>query len=148
MSATTPFSNYIDNCDERIDSLQKKIDAWGGYKAMMGLMESISNNENKKVFAEAPHLDEVKNLENNLQLVKVEKLIIKALSNTNSKRDIFKALLKKYDDLMCLSYDISGNLVETGLVLEGEYIDYCKSSLDQREFIRDMCSRGNRGYLK
>ena len=143
MSAT-----YLANCDERIASLQNKIDDWSGYKAMMRLMESISNNEDKKVFAEAPNLEQVKNLENCVKLVKVEKLIVTALNNPNSKRDIFKAFLKKYDDLMCLSYDISGNLVETGLVLEGEYIDYCKSSLDQREFIRDMCSRGNRGYLK
>jgi len=142
------FSRILVNCDERIASLQKKIDAWSGYKAMMGLMESISSNENKKVFAEARHLEEIKNLENNLQLVKVEKLIVTALSNPNSKRDIFKALLKKYDDLMCLSYDISGNLVESGIALEGEHIDYCKSSLDQREYIRVMCSRGYKGYLK
>ena len=144
MSATS----YLANCDERIASLQNKIDDWRGYTAMMKLMESISNNENKKVFAEAPHLEEVKCLENNLQLVKVEKLIVTALDNPNSKRDIFKAFLKKYDDLMCLSYDISGNLVETGLILEGEHIDYCKSSLDQREFIRVMCSRGYKGYLE
>ena len=115
---------------------------------MMRLMESISNNEDKKVFAEAPHLERVKNLENCVKLVKVEKLIVTALNYPNSKRDIFKAFLKKYDDLMCLSYDISSNLVETGLILEAEYIDYCKSSLDQREFIRVMCSKGYRGYLK
>jgi hypothetical protein len=143
MSAT-----YLANCDERIASLQKKIDDWSGYKAMMRLMESISNNEDKKVFAEAPHLERVKNLENCVKLVKVEKLIVTALNNPNSKRDIFKAFLKKYDDLMCLSYDISSNLVDTGLILEGDHIDYCKSSLGQREFIRVMCSKGYRGYLK
>ena len=143
MSAT-----YLANCDERIASLQNKIDDWSGYKAMMRLMESISNNEDKKVFAEAPHLERVKNLENCVKLVKVEKLIVTALNNPNSKRDIFKAFLKKYDDLMCLSYDISSNLVDTGLILEGDHIDYCKSSLDQREFIRVMCSKGYRGYLK
>jgi hypothetical protein len=143
MSAT-----YLANCDERIASLQNKIDDWSGYKAMMRLMESISNNEDKKVFAEAPHLERVKNLENCVKLVKVEKLIVTALNNPNSKRDIFKAFLKKYDDLMCLSYDISGSLVETGIILEGDHIDYCKSSLDQREFIRVMCSKGYKGYLK
>jgi hypothetical protein len=143
MSAT-----YLANCDERIASLQNKIDDWSGYKAMMRLMESISNNEDKKVFAEAPHLERVKNLENCVKLVKVEKLIVTALNNPNSKRDIFKAFLKKYDDLMCLSYDISSNLVDTGLILEGDHIDYCKSSLGQREFIRVMCSKGYRGYLK
>ena len=143
MSAT-----YLANCDERIASLQNKIDDWSGYKAMMRLMESISNNEDKKVFAEAPHLERVKNLENCVKLVKVEKLIVTALYNPNSKKDIFKAFLKKYDDLMCLSYDISSNLVDTGLILEGDHIDYCKSSLDQREFIRVMCSKGYRGYLK
>ena len=121
------FSRHSANCDERIALLQSKMSAYGGYKELK---------------------EKIENLDDCVKLVKVEKLVGKALSNPNSKRDIFKALLKKYDELMLSSYDISGNLVEYGVVLEGDYIAYCKSSLVKREFIRDMCSRGYKGYLK
>ena len=133
----------IASCDERIASLQEKIDSWKGYKGVMGLMENLfSNEDDKNVFRYSPQMDNVKNYENNIKLVKTEKLIYTSLRNTNSKKEIFKILLAKYDELMGISYDISGNMVRNGIVVEGEHIDYCKSSLDQREYIRKICCLG------
>ena len=133
----------IASCDERIASLQEKIDSWKGYKGVMGLMENLfSNEDDKNVFRYSPQMDNVKNYENNIKLVKTEKLIYTSLHNTNSKKEIFKILLTKYDELMGISYDISGNMVRNGIVVEGEHIDYCKSSLDQREYIRKICCLG------
>jgi hypothetical protein len=51
-------------------------------------------------------------------------------------------LLTKYDELMGISYDISENMVRNGIVGEGRHIDYCKNSLDHREYIRKMCCVG------
>ena len=133
----------IASCDERIASLQEKIDNWKGYKGVMGLMENLfSNEDDKNVFRYAPEMDNVRNDENSMKLVKTEKLIYTSLRNTNSKKEIFKILLAKYDELMGISYDISGNMVRNGIIVEGEHIDYCKSSLDQREYIRKICCIG------
>ena len=145
MSAIFPASlmkAVSGDCDERIASLQSKIDSWSAYKSVMGLMERTFEGEDKKVFSEAPQLDKIKNYENDMSLVKTEKMIYNALSNSNSNKKIFKMLLAKYDELMGLSYDISGNMVINGLVPEGEHLDYCKESLTQREYIRKMCSFG------
>ena len=133
----------IASCDERIASLQEKIDSWKGYKGVMGLMENLfSNEDDKNVFRYSPKMDNIRNDENSMKLVKTEKLIYISLRNTNSKKEIFKILLAKYDELMGISYDISGNMVRNGIVVEGDHIDYCKSSLDQREYIRKICCIG------
>ena len=133
----------IASCDERIASLQEKLDAWKGYKGVMGLMENLfSNEDDKNVFRYAPKMDNVRNDENSMKLVKTEKLIYTSLRNTNSKKEIFKILLAKYDELMGISYDISGSMVRNGIIVESEHIDYCKSSLDQREYIRKICCVG------
>ena len=137
------MSNCLASCDERIDSLQKKIDNWKPYAGIMGLMAKIyKEEEEQKIFTEAPQMDNVKNLENNIKLVKTEKLIYNAIINKNSTKEIFKLLLAKYDEMLGISYDISGNMVRNGIIVEGEHIDYCKNSLDQREYIRIICCVG------
>ncbi len=143
------LNTLIASCDERISILQSKLAAWKPYEMMMGLMENIHDKEeDKKIFSEAPHREETKNYENNLKLISVEKMIYNAMKTKTSRKDIFKHLLAKYDELMLVSYDISGNLVANELVMEGDYISYCKGSLDQREYIRKMCCVGYGGYLK
>jgi hypothetical protein len=137
------LDNMNASCDERIASLQEKLDNWKAYKGVMGLMENLfSNEDDKNVFRYSPQMDNVKNYENNIKLVKTEKLIYTSLRNTNSKKEIFKMFLAKYDELLSNSYDISGNMVRNGIIVEGDHIDYCKNSLDQREYIRKICCVG------
>ena len=152
MNHTLPVSKInlcIASCDERIASVQLKLNDWKPYELMMGLMEKIHDKEeDKKVFSEAPHREETKNYENNIKLINVEKLMWNALKNKNAKKEIFKHILAKYDDLIRVSYDMSGNMVFNGIAKEGDYLSYCKESLDQREFIRKMCCVGYGGYLE
>tara|TARA_R110002126_G_scaffold51816_1_gene141501 strand:- start:100 stop:549 length:450 start_codon:yes stop_codon:yes gene_type:complete len=137
------LDKLIASCDERIASLQEKLDSWKGYKGVMEMCENLySNEDDKNVFRYSPKMDNVRNDENSMKLVKTEKLIYTSLRNTNSKKEIFKILLAKYDELMGISYDISGNMVRNGIVVESKHIDYCKSSLDQREYIRKICCIG------
>ena len=135
-------------CDERIASAQSKLDNWKPYACVMGLMAKLyDKEEDVKVFTEAPQMDNVKELTNVIKLIKVEKMMWNALKN-NSNKDLFKHILSKYDELMCLSYDISGDMVLNGIRVEGDYLEYCKSSLDHREVMRKMCSAGFQGYLE
>ena len=148
MFPISSLNKCIASCDERIASVQSKLDKWKPYAGVMGLMEKLyDKDEDKKVFSESPQLDKVKNYENNIKLIKVEKMMWNAFKN-NGKKEIFKHILTKYDELMMVSYDISGNMVMNGVQPEGEYIDYCKESLEQREFIRKMCCVGYRGHLE
>jgi hypothetical protein len=142
------LNECIASCDERIASVQSKLDNWKPYAGVMGLMAEIyDKDEDKKVFTESPQLDNVKNYENDIKLIKVEKMMWNAFKN-NGKKEIFKHILAKYGELMIVSYDISGNMVMNGIAPEGEYLDYCKQSLEQREFIRKMCCVGYRGHLE
>ena len=141
------LNECIASCDERIASVQSKLDNWKPYAGVMGLIAKLyDKDEDKNVFTESPQLDNVKNYENNIKLIKVEKMMWNAFKN-NGKKEIFKHILAKYDELMIVSYDISGNMVMNGVAPEGEHLDYCKQSLEQREFIRKMCCVGYRGDL-
>jgi len=85
----------------------------------------------------------MKNYENNIQLIKVERLIYQALAKSGNGA-IFPKLFQKYSDLMGISYDISGNMVRLDGVEEQEYLEYCASSLKQREYIQKLCLYGER----
>ncbi len=142
------LNECIASCDERIASVQSKLDKWKPYAGVMGLMANLyDKDEDKKVFTESPQLDNVKNYENTIKLIKVEKMMWNAFKNKNSKKEIFKHILAKYDEVMSVSYDISGNMVMNNIAPEGEHLDYCKQSLEQREFIRKMCCVGYGGHL-
>jgi hypothetical protein len=135
----------IAHCDERIASLESKIDLWKPWETMMKFCEGLyDDDKNKDIFRNAPNQDEVKNLKNDLELVKTEKLIYKCLTNEKTVKAFYPRLLAKYDELMGLSYDLSGNMVINNMVLEGDHLEYCKESLNQREYIRKLCLIGEK----
>lgn len=118
MNLTTEFINKVlISCDQRINKMEK----------------------DKETIACAGR---IKYYENAIKLVQVEKLIYKALLKNNNA--IFPRLLNKYDELMGLSYDMSGNMVLSGIYKEGEYLAYCNKSLEQREYISNVCVYGER----
>jgi hypothetical protein len=135
------------NCDERIASVQQKIDSWMPHQGIMGLMlnmyEEKGDEEGISVFKNNKYDDKVKNYENSIKLIQTEKLIYLALSKLGNGA-LFPKLLAKYDELMGVSYDLSGNMVNTGINQEGDHLTYCKQSLDQREYIRKLCLYGEK----
>ena len=74
--------------------------------------------------------------------IKTEKLIYTSILNPNTKKEIFKLLLAKFDEVMNNTYNIGEELVREGKWGEGVYIDYCKGSLDYRKYIYKMCCYG------
>jgi hypothetical protein len=133
MNAET-INKCIESCDERISSVQEKLNSWLVYGKVLG----IASFE-----LEIKYQDKIKNYENNIKLIKTEKIIYNALMKSNN-RELFSKLLNKYDELMGVSYDLSGNMVITGLNMEGDHLEYCKQSLDQREYIMKLCVFGER----
>jgi len=74
--------------------------------------------------------------------IKTEKLIYTSILNPNTKKEIFKLLLAKFDELLSNTYDLGGELVRGEKWEEGVYIEYCKESLDFRKYIYKMCCYG------
>lgn len=128
------IAKCIASCDERIEDQERKLDGWKAYNKILDLVNLEMAEKHKQIY---------KNYENNIKLVKVEKLIYQSFLKTNNKA-IFPKLLAKYDELMGISYDISGNLVMTGMEKEGDHLDFCKLSLEQRKFIEMLCNYGER----
>ena len=118
----------IKECDERIKNLQELIlpkNAW----------VYLSSSQEYTEF----QIDmSMQYLDNDIKLAKIEKLIYNAM-NSSSKNKIAPMLLSKFDELMSLTYDISGNLVSTGCRKEGVHIEYCKDTLKRREYIKMLC---------
>ncbi len=123
------LSKCFASCDERIASIQEKLDSWCVYGKELNLVDLETKYQ-------------IQNYENNIKLVQVEKLLYNALAKDN--RAIFPRLLSKYDELMGVSYELSGNMVITGLNPEGDHLEYCNQSLAQREYIRKLCLYGER----
>jgi hypothetical protein len=137
MSVFTPemIANCVSSCDERIASVQEKLNSWRIYGKVLSLVDLEMDTK---------YQEKIKNYENNIKLIQTEKLLYKTLANPKSARAIFPKLLSKYDELMGLSYDLSGNMVVTGLSPEGDHLEYCSSSLKQREYIRKLCLYGEK----
>ena len=72
--------------------------------------------------------------------IKTEKLIYTSILNPNTNKEIYKMLLAKFDELMRETYDLGGELVREDIWGEGNYVGYCKGSLDYRKYIWEVCS--------
>ena len=125
----------LSSCDERIEKIQENLSSWRLYGNIMNITG---------LKTESKYQDKLNNYENNIKLIQTEKLLYKALAKPNSNKESFTKILSKYDELMSYSYDISGNMVLTGLNEEGEHLKYCQQSLQQREYIKKLCDYGKK----
>jgi len=121
------------SCDDRIDKVKDKLDSMKTCEFVLGLVDLEMNEK---------YVEKIKNYENNIQLIKTEKLLYTFLANPQTEKTMFPLILKKYDELMGISYDLSGNMVISGLNAEGDHLEYCKASLSQREYIKKLCDYG------
>jgi hypothetical protein len=131
---TEVIAKCIASCDERIASVQDKLSSWKVYGKVLNLVD---------LEMETKYQEKIQNYENNIKLIQTEKIIYTALLKAGNNA-LFPKLLSKYDELMGVSYDLSGNMVLTGLNAEGDYLEYCNQSLAQREYIRKLCLYGER----
>ena len=73
-----------------------------------------------------------------LFLYKVEKLILNSIK-ANADSSIYPKLIAKYDELMLKSYDQSAELVLLEEIEEGQYINFCRNSVERRTILKAMC---------
>ena len=138
------YQSTVGSCDERIAKIQARLDKWKVYNSVLEIAKmGYKTNEEKEVFdLKLPEQTRQDNEKNSIALIRVEKMIYTSLFNKSNKA-IYPRLLAKYDELMGVSYEMSGNLVLLNVKKETEYLDYCRDSLKQREFIKLICDEGD-----
>jgi hypothetical protein len=127
------------SCDERIATAQRTIDELTLRKKiiMIGLLgrEIPSGSfDNADI--------RIKNKENTIKLIKMEKMIYTSIKNPKSVRAIYKKLQDKYAEMMVESMELSTQMVSMGVVDEGEHLEFCNGSTHQKKYIDTMCSYG------
>jgi len=125
----TAFQPAYDNCDERIGSITDKIAKYQ-LKALMCLM--VGSLE-----LGAGWKKKVENCENDRRLIQIEKLIYTA--HDKQRKETLHLLFEKYSEKMTLSLELGKEEVEMGFMEEGSYLEFCRKTLFQRDFIKKMC---------
>jgi hypothetical protein len=145
MSATNlekPQQALLDSiihCDKRIASLQFKKDLLEYHKSVREQLFNMVSNEEKEIFEPTPReLNRIQNMTNAVSLVKIERMCYSSLLN-QSIPTIYPRLLSKYDELMGVAYELASDAVLMNVVKETDYLDFCRESLKQRDFIKIMC---------
>ena len=75
-----------------------------------------------------------------LAFYKIEKLIFTSILNPNSKKEIFKLLLAKFDELLCNSLEIMDSRVRDDDMDEGVYLDNCNLMKKDRDRVVLFCN--------
>jgi len=137
--------NGIIICDERLDNIKSKIMKYNfilslGKNDILSLVMNEGMNEDDFI---KQIQETIKNYENNLKMINIEKMVYEALTKTNNS-NLFPKLLAKYDELTTLSYDLAGDLIYLEGIKEGDYLDYCIDSLKTRHFVKEMCDYGEK----
>jgi hypothetical protein len=146
--------------ERSITDAQKRIERAEGRLAKYGLYCMIMDmGYDVEAHCKARGIDEkdvptkpicetfVENQKNTLLMLKVEMMIYNALLNKKTKRAIYPLLKQKYEEHMLTSYELAEKLVALGGISEGDWIEYAKDSLEQKEYIMMMCGFAERGAL-
>jgi hypothetical protein len=137
MNAT--ITKGLESCDERIASVQEVINALIRQKKMMETIIGVDKIPSGS-FDTADI--RIKNKENDIKLIKIEKMIYTAIKNTRSVRAIYKKLQDKYAEQMVESIELSTQMVSLGVVDEGEHLDFCNGTKKQKKYIDILCRYG------
>ena len=121
----TAFQPAYDHCDERIKTIQEDI-KFHECKCLLTRLMGNQRAENEKSW------NRLKNCENNLRLVKMEKMIYEA--HEQQRTATLPLLFKKYSESVDMSLTL-GKKVAT----EEEYQQLCSGAETQRDYIKIMC---------
>ena len=128
------FQPVYDDCDKRIKRIEEDI-RFHECKCLLtrlGLPPFQASTEEHKKTQNEKSWNRLKNCENNLRLVKMEKMIYEA--HEQQRTATLPLLFKKYSDSVDLSLTL-GKKVATG----EEYQQFCSGAKTQRDVIKKMC---------
>ena len=129
------FERIMEETDERIESAEMKI-----MSCQVNIMIGMGQNDDKRMFSNRM---KIKGYKNQIEIVRVEKLIYQSLYiNNNNNSRLFPLLLSKYSTLLTDDLELGRELVNCDAVDMNTYMEYCKESLKQHEYIKKLCKFG------
>ena len=132
MESIEECNRCLSKCEEVIEKVKDKLYTL----KVVGLLEFLPLDLKEK------NVERIKNYENLLQITKTEKLLFTLLINPQAEKTMFPLILKKYDELVEISIDLSKNRVISGLEIEGDHLEFCKLSLNERQKVKQLCVYG------
>jgi hypothetical protein len=125
----------VSNCNERLTQMNKSAELHEPWKNRLRFNFDSDGLDQLNLC--------IKNYENAVKIVKVEKMVYEAILNKTNKR-IFPILLSKYDELMTHHFDINSDMVNAGGLDTQSYYDDCKTSMQTREMLKVFCEMAER----
>lgn len=119
------INGFIASCDANIKAFQEKID---------------NRSEWSDIFLKLDYKSSMIDIyQISIKILQVQKLMYLTIKKKKGSREIFSKLFSKYDNYLAETYDLSNNMVLTGEQPEGHHLIYCSTTLDNRNYLKDMC---------
>jgi hypothetical protein len=129
------YQIVYDNCDERIASLKAKITAYEGKATLSKLFGALLDRSLGGY--SAGWEKKVENLKVGVKMVQIEKMIYKA--HEQQRKATLPLLFEKYDAQLAQHLEFSQEEVNLEVMEQGSYLEMCRNSLTQRDYIKKMC---------
>jgi hypothetical protein len=133
----------VAHCDERIQEIKYEIERRDRCSAVLACLKGKqpSLDYGKLSDYDVTGQREIDYLIDQLKLVQIEKQVLNALTKTNNSA-LFPKFLSKIDELLATLYEKVEDDVKKGSMEEGKYLAFCKESLGQRNYLKDLCWAG------
>jgi hypothetical protein len=132
------FQNGITNCDERINSLKEKIHAYQSKAVLSKLFGGLFGEEFCGLGGISVGWEKkVENLKVGMKMVEIEKMVYKA--HEQQRKATLPLLFEKYSAQLAQYLELSQEEVNLEFMEQGSYLEMCRESLNQRDFIKKMC---------
>ena len=125
----TLYNELMKSCDERIACIKQNIKSTHGkilFCLLGNIEEPMEGNEIYLRWTQAT-----------LKIVQIEKMIYEAIYSQTKPFTSF--LLKKFDECLVETCEISEALVRVGITKEIRHLEYTKKTIPQHEFMTLLC---------
>ena len=137
-------NSSIADCDEAIANCESLVNKITTYKIVYKNPLEENKHEEEVQHIERARLLCLKEAQNCMKIAKTSKLIYIAVLKRNPDTTIFAILLAKFDELVCLSFEIFEEKVKLEVTPEIEYLEFCDKYKLQREHMVIVCTIGER----
>lgn len=132
------FQNGIANCDERINTIKEKIHAYQSKAVLSKLLGGLLGEQFGGLGGISVGWEKkVENLKVGMKMIEIEKMVYKA--HEQQRKATLPLLFEKYSAQLAQYLELSQEEVNLEMLEQGSYLEMCRESLNQRDFIKKMC---------
>ncbi len=138
------MTRAVNSCDERIANAQSEIAESKQIIRLRGIIRDEFEDDGVAVDSsiDTKHGLRIKNRENDIKLLKIEKMLYIAVNKPNTPKALFNIYCEKYAEVLTESIEWAESMVKTGIVEENEYLEMCNVGKRQKSHIDRVCDMG------